>query len=389
MTEPLVLSGADRILIFAPHPDDETLATGGLIQRALDERAAVRVVFVTDGENNPWAQRAVEWRWRIGPADRERWGERRRGEAVAALACLGVPSTQTTFLGYPDQGLQRLLLAGDDDLREAITTELTSFRPSLLVAPSLEDLHPDHSALAIFVRRALDRLEPRERPRERDFVVHHDGPVLPAAGALRLVLSHEERERKRRAILNHGSQLRLRRDVLLEFADGDELFLTPGHAAFHNGRHPVRDAVMDGDALVLEIERHSRLGAFGPTDLLLSLNRPETRETLVARLPRRSGALELYQRASGALVARGEWQTARRGRAESAILPSRVLAGSLRAFAKLERRFGFFDEAGWRALPVPARAGEPARALATRARAVAPGGSGIVARVRQAPGDQP
>ena len=140
---------------------------------------------------------------------------------------------------------------------------------------------------------------------------------------------------------------------------------------------------MDGDALVLEIERHSRLGAFGPTDLLLSLDRPEARETLVARLPRRSGALELYQRGGG-LVARGEWQAARRGRSENAILPSRVLAGSLRAFAKLERRFGFFDEAGWRALPVP-RATEPARPLAARARATAPNGSEAVARVRQAP----
>jgi LmbE family N-acetylglucosaminyl deacetylase len=387
LTEPLIVSAADRILIFAPHPDDETLATGGLIQRALDHGAEVRVVFATDGENNPWAQRAVEWRWRIGLADRERWGERRRGEALAALECLGVSSTHTTFMGYPDQGLQRLLLAGDDDLCEAITAEVTTFRPSLLVAPSLEDLHPDHSALAIFLRRALDRLEPRERPRERDFVVHHDGPVMPAPGAQRLVLSHEERERKRRAILSHASQLRLRRDVLLEFADGDELFLPPGHAAFHNGRHPLRDAVMDGDALVLEIERHSRFGAFGPTDLLLSLDRPEARETLAARLPRRSGALELYHRASGTLVARGEWQAARRGRAETAILPARVLAGSLRAFAKLERRFGFFDEAGWRALPVPARAGEPTRPIAARARAAAPSGSGAVVRVQQSPGD--
>jgi hypothetical protein len=39
-----------RLMVFAPHPDDETLAAGGLIQRVLARDGQVRVVFVTNGD---------------------------------------------------------------------------------------------------------------------------------------------------------------------------------------------------------------------------------------------------------------------------------------------------------------------------------------------------
>ncbi|HEY6866729.1 MAG TPA: PIG-L deacetylase family protein, partial [Candidatus Eisenbacteria bacterium] len=281
MTEPVSLSPADRVLVLAPHPDDETLATAGLIQRALSLGAEVRVVFLTDGENNPWAQRATERRWRIRGADRERWGERRRGEALAALACLGVSPWQTAFLGYPDQGIHGLLMAGDDDLDHALAGEIERFRPTLLVSPSPSDLHPDHSALAVFLSLALARLEPAVHPpREARFVVHHDGPIAVTGGAERLALTHEERERKRRAILCHASQLIWRRRALLSFADDEELFFTPAGASERWGGHPVRHAGVEGDALVLELARRTRPGSFGATDLLVALEGPGGRRTL-------------------------------------------------------------------------------------------------------------
>ncbi|MEI6861832.1 MAG: PIG-L family deacetylase, partial [Verrucomicrobiota bacterium] len=58
MTEfpPEGLSPASRVTVLAPHPDDEALGTGGLIQQALARGAAVRVVLLTDGApNNPAA----------------------------------------------------------------------------------------------------------------------------------------------------------------------------------------------------------------------------------------------------------------------------------------------------------------------------------------------
>ena len=81
----LKITHRDRILILAPHPDDESLAAGGLIQRAVKVGAKVRVLFATDGDNNPWPQRFLERKVQISLTDRARWGRRRRKEALAAL----------------------------------------------------------------------------------------------------------------------------------------------------------------------------------------------------------------------------------------------------------------------------------------------------------------
>src|SRR6267142_2796202 len=104
----------ERVMLLCPHPDDETLATGGLIQRAIAAGSAVKVVFVTDGENNPWPQRFLERRWIIGDKEKARWGVRRRGEALAALDSLGIGKGDAAFLGFPDQGLTSLLLSADE-----------------------------------------------------------------------------------------------------------------------------------------------------------------------------------------------------------------------------------------------------------------------------------
>src|SRR5262249_6426627 len=125
-----------RVLVIAPHPDDETLATGGLMQQSIAAGGTVRVVFVTDGENNPWPQRAVEHRWRLGTSARTRWAGRRRAETLAALACLGIPASSAVFLHFPDQGLTSLLLAGGGSLVPALTTELRTWRPTLVAAPA-------------------------------------------------------------------------------------------------------------------------------------------------------------------------------------------------------------------------------------------------------------
>ena len=383
MTEPLAPTRADRVLVLAPHPDDETLATGGLLQRAQAAGAEVRVLFVTDGENNPWAQRATEHRWRITGADRERWGERRRGEALAALGCLGVSPWQTAFLGYPDQGIHGLLLSGDEDLAETLNGEIGRFRPTLLVAPSLEDLHPDHSALAVYVRLALARLDAAQRPpRERQFIVHHVGPLAVSGRAAKLDLTREECGRKRRAILCHASQLRLRRGALLSFAAASELYFPAATVGEHCAEHPVRHASVEGEALVFELARTSRPGAFGATGLLLALQRPGSLRTLIARLPGRTGAIELYEWSGGTLVARGEMRRAERGSPERVALPATVLAGWVHAFAKLERRFGFFDEAGWRALPCRNAQADVSERAAARAAAL---GMRVTARAQRAP----
>lgn len=209
----LIVQPGDRLLVVAPHPDDEVLASGGLIQHALAAGAKLRVIVATDGDNNPWPQRWAEKRWDIDVEARKRWGARRRKEAVSALDCLGVANADVSFLGWPDQGLTGLLMC-DDAAESLLAAEIAAFRPSLIVAPVLADTHPDHNALRVMLELALARIEHIEYS-WLGFRVHGE---LPTGSASALDLSDVQRSTKQRAILEHRSQLILSRKRMLRLA---------------------------------------------------------------------------------------------------------------------------------------------------------------------------
>src|SRR3954447_14314668 len=139
-----LLMDLKRTLVIAPHPDDESIAAGGLLQRAIAGGGDVHVIVVTDGDNNPWPLRYLKKKVRVTDADRAEWGALRREESRRALATIGVPSTAATFLGFPDRLLTRMARRGDARVRDSIAAAIEAFSPSLLVIPSAFDLHPDH-----------------------------------------------------------------------------------------------------------------------------------------------------------------------------------------------------------------------------------------------------
>jgi LmbE family N-acetylglucosaminyl deacetylase/glycosyltransferase involved in cell wall biosynthesis len=113
---------AERLLVLAPHPDDEVIGCGGLVAQHLREGRVVHIAVVTDGaEANTNA------------ADREE--ESRRG-----VARLGDGAT-LEFLGFPDRGL-------DDSVAPRLRELLLDVRPDLIAVPSPIEIHPDHLALA-------------------------------------------------------------------------------------------------------------------------------------------------------------------------------------------------------------------------------------------------
>ena len=218
MTRNLTLSATDRLLVFAPHPDDETLATGELIQLAVRSGTVVRVVFATDGDNNPWPQRWFERRLHIGDEERARWGARRRGEAEAALRNLGVDRGAARFLGWPDLGLTQKLVQ-DDEAIGVIAAELREFAPTHVAMPSLRDRHPDHGALRVMVDLALAKTHCSAV--RLGYVVHGR---TPDADGWRLAADPARHTRKRDALLAHASQVGLSRRRLLRWADQAESF---------------------------------------------------------------------------------------------------------------------------------------------------------------------
>lgn len=212
---------SNRLLVLAPHPDDEVIGAGGLIQRVLARGGEVRVVFITSGESNPWPQRAEERRWRISEADRESWGARRRGEAIASLQTLGVPTEAATFLPFRDGQIANLARNLDPRLTESLRTTMQEFRPTLLVCPSSQDLHSDHRAVAWYLHQAVRGLG-EGAPEIVTYVVHGEGTPARIFASLRL--SERERLRKRAAIECHQTQLILGRERFLAYARPSEEF---------------------------------------------------------------------------------------------------------------------------------------------------------------------
>src|SRR5260370_16250831 len=133
-------------MLIAAHPDDESLACSIVLQHAVCAGAAVRVIYATDGENNPWPQRVLERTWRLNGTDRERWGKLRRAEALAALDFLGVGASRASFLAVADQKLTELFISGCRVTLKRLAAIVSDLAPTALLPPSIPHTHPHPTA---------------------------------------------------------------------------------------------------------------------------------------------------------------------------------------------------------------------------------------------------
>lgn len=124
----------NRVLVLAPHPDDESLGCGGTTALLAQGGASVRVLFVTDGTRTPGT----------GLTRRE-VGRRRRSEASSACRVLGLADTH--FLGLPDGDVN----ARVRELAARVVEHVADTRASAIFAPWPGDGHRDHVAVAAAV----------------------------------------------------------------------------------------------------------------------------------------------------------------------------------------------------------------------------------------------
>lgn len=339
----LTVAPDDRLLVLAPHPDDESVATGGLLIAARRAGAAVRLIFMTDGDNNPWAQRGFEWRLWIGARDRARFAAIRREEIQAALIVLGISSDDIVFLALPDQGVTGLLLRSSPRVTSAVRAEIAAFAPTLVVLPSRHDLHPDHSATAVVAELALGRVPAVDpAPRILRYLVHNPGVRRSGAAPLRLALDAVSRERKHRAIACHHSQLFWRRSFLYSFATSAEPYFDEEPAV----PHPVGGLTACGEFFTVAIRSQHLARAFGRRSLAFAGSDEAGNEfRWLVVLPAIRGRAPVCDARDGSVLAIGSFE----GRPSHGyiVIPQAVVPRSGPLFAKLEHSFGFFDEAGW------------------------------------------
>jgi LmbE family N-acetylglucosaminyl deacetylase len=216
-----------RLTVLAPHPDDEALGAGGLIQQAIAAGVEVRVVFGTDGDNNPWPQRWVERRWTIDEDCRRRLGALRRAEALRSLEVLGVPAAHAVFLGLPDAGLLRLWKRGDEAALGEFVRLFESQPPDVLIVPSVFDRHADHRGMFHYAQAALARCG--IAPRQFSYLIH-PGWLGGDFGSVVVHLTPDQQAAKLQAILCHESQTALSRGRFTSYARPVEVFCDEARA---------------------------------------------------------------------------------------------------------------------------------------------------------------
>jgi len=267
------IASTDSVLVVSPHPDDESLCCGGLIDTARRLGANVAIVWITYGDAFKWDAMVVERTLRPRPGTYLELAEQRGTEARAAASILEVPSKTQFFLGYPDRGVLSLLFdhyfpttpwrskfTGEnavvyedavrpgatydgEDLVEDFSSVVDRVKPTLVLAPSPQDTHPDHRAAGLLALRVMME---RGQPERVRFWVVHGGRGWPTPRAFRPDLPQTIAPRgrgmqwerfpldaaaidsKHRAIEAHRSQTRVMHHVMLSHIRSLELYsLTP------------------------------------------------------------------------------------------------------------------------------------------------------------------
>jgi LmbE family N-acetylglucosaminyl deacetylase len=131
---------AQPALVFAPHPDDETLGCGGTLLKKLSAGARVGVVFLTDGRRSH-ARLMAEDELR---AVRER-------EAQAACRALGIEPQQVFFFGFADGELSRF----QREATARVAQLLSEWRPVEVFVPYRHEPPSDHYVTYQVVMSAL------------------------------------------------------------------------------------------------------------------------------------------------------------------------------------------------------------------------------------------
>ena len=127
-----------RILVVAPHPDDEIIGVGGMLAFHAQRGDTVRIVVASDGAGGDPDALAQDL------------AKTRITESENAAKALGLDDPDFRFLGLPDGAL-----GSTTEYATRLREEFDAFDPGVIYAPSPQELHPDHRATARAVCEAL------------------------------------------------------------------------------------------------------------------------------------------------------------------------------------------------------------------------------------------
>ncbi|MCS7181407.1 MAG: PIG-L family deacetylase, partial [bacterium] len=256
----------EKIIIFAPHPDDEILGCAGLIQKIINNMGKVYIVYLTNGDHNQIPYRIYEKKIILNPIDYIKLGEIRRKESIEATRSIKINEKDLIFLGYPDFGTLKIwenYWREDDKPFKSFLTRasyvpykesysfgkpyvsksilddiekiIKEIKPTKIFITSNYDTNVDHRALYNFVRIAL--LEIQEiKPEVFIYLIHFKNYPqrnsekllilnLPSVSEwYNISLDNKEIQKKKVAIECFKSQMVFRKNWFMSFAKENEVF---------------------------------------------------------------------------------------------------------------------------------------------------------------------
>ena len=142
------LSAIDRqrVVVVAPHPDDETLGCGGAISLLCDRNYDVRILVISDGTlSHPNSQKYP------APALQSL----REQETLTALSILGVERSAVTFLRLKDGSVPTLTAFNFPRAKTLCQAYLKTALPDTIFIPWRFDPHADHRATWQLIQAAI------------------------------------------------------------------------------------------------------------------------------------------------------------------------------------------------------------------------------------------
>lgn len=195
-----------KILIIAPHCDDETLGCGEFISRMIKKGSEVKLVLMTNGDGFTDAINVQYRKLFLRQSDYIKFGYLRQTETIKAMKSVGLKESDITFLGYPDGGLYYMWnyehwnipyarkaskinknpysnsfrkdgYYTGENVEEDLKKIISSYKPDIIVYPHPNDRHPDHYASYCFTKLALSELNMHIK--EYCYLVHRgDWPIM-------------------------------------------------------------------------------------------------------------------------------------------------------------------------------------------------------------------
>lgn len=183
--EALNVGKGERLLVLAPHPDDETISSAGLIKRVFENGGTVRTVVVTSGD--AYVDAVIQETGKRNPshADYLAFGEKRLQESRRAAQVLGNGFVHLDLLGFSDGSIYAALVShwlrsnpmrsdftgfdhvpyrkavdrgtaqdGQDLLNELVAI-MRETKPTIIAFPDVMENDSDHAGLGMFTLLAV------------------------------------------------------------------------------------------------------------------------------------------------------------------------------------------------------------------------------------------